>query len=87
MPDAFSNAAACGLDDVRSHVILNAQHSPYRGSEMRLAETFLGEISDHSITLFDKGFWGADLLLSVANEGSNRQLFTPARKNLVMEEV
>lgn len=30
------------LMNVRSHVILDAQLNPYRGSEMRLAETFLG---------------------------------------------
>ena len=75
------------LMNVRSHVILDAQLSPYRGSEMRLAETFLGQIPDNSITLFDKGFWGADLLLSVADGGCNRHWLTPARKNLVMEEV
>lgn len=75
------------LMNVRSHVILDAQLSPYRGSEMRLAETFLGQIPDNSITLFDKGFWGADLLLNVADGGSNRHWLTPARKNLVMEEV
>ncbi|AZF48587.1 Transposase [Pseudomonas sp. R2-7-07] len=47
------------LMNVRSHVILDAQLSPYRGSEMRLAETFLGQIPDNSIILFDKCFWGA----------------------------
>ncbi|RML51228.1 hypothetical protein ALQ93_200076 [Pseudomonas syringae pv. pisi] len=75
------------LMNVRSHVILDAQLSPFRGSEMRLAETFLGQIPDNSITLFDKGFWGADLLLSVVGGGANRHWLTPARKNLVMEEV
>ncbi|WP_420917735.1 IS4 family transposase [Pseudomonas syringae group genomosp. 7] len=75
------------LMNVRSHVILDAQLSPFRGSEMRLAETYLGQIPDNSITLFDKGFWGADLLLSVVGGGANRHWLTPARKNLVMEEV
>lgn len=75
------------LMNVRSHVIVDAQLSPYRGSEMRLAEAFQESIPDNSITLFDKGFWGADLLLSVAGGGRNRHWLTPARKNLVMEEV
>src|SRR5690606_41963958 len=43
------------LMNVRSHVILDAQLSPYRRSEMRLADEFLQQIPDHSITLFDKG--------------------------------
>ncbi|WP_423228030.1 IS4 family transposase [Phytopseudomonas dryadis] len=75
------------LMNVRSHVILDAQLTPYRSSEMRLAETFLAQIPDNSVTLFDKGFWGADLLLSLAGNGSNRHWLTPARKNLVMEEI
>ncbi|MGU0876961.1 IS4 family transposase, partial [Pseudomonas aeruginosa] len=69
------------------HVILDAQLNPYRSSETRLAETFLAQIPDNSVTLFDKGFWGADLLLSLAGYGSNRHWLTPARKNLVMEEI
>jgi hypothetical protein len=59
------------LINIRSHVILDAQLSPYRGSEMRLAQTFLGQIPNNSITLFDKGFWGADLLLSAVGGGAN----------------
>lgn len=39
--------------NLRSHVILDAQLRSYRGSEMRLAETFLEQIPDHSITLLD----------------------------------
>lgn len=75
------------LMNVLSHVILDAQLSPYRGSEIRLAETFLGKIPANSITLSNKGFWGADLLLSVADGGSSRHWLTPTRKGLVMEEV
>ncbi|MNV58343.1 hypothetical protein D3C71_1507100 [compost metagenome] len=44
------------LMNVRSHVILDAQLSPYRRSEMRLAGEFLQQIPDYSVTLFDKGF-------------------------------
>tara|TARA_Y100000748_G_scaffold219571_2_gene184586 strand:+ start:11210 stop:12541 length:1332 start_codon:yes stop_codon:yes gene_type:complete len=75
------------LMNVRSHVIVDAQLSPYRGSEMRLAETCLAQIPDRSITLFDKGFWGADLLLSVVAGGTDRHWLIPTRKSLVMEEV
>ncbi len=75
------------LMNVRSHLILDAQLSPYRRSEMRLADEFLQQIPDHSVTLFDKGFWSADLMLSLSNVGTNRHWLTPARKNLVSEEV
>lgn len=75
------------LMNVRSHLILDAQLSPYRRSEMRLADEFLQQIPDHSVTLFDKGFWSADLMLSLSGAGANRHWLTPARKNLVSEEI
>ena len=75
------------LMNVRSHVILDAQLSPYRRSELRLADEFLARIPDHSITLFDKGFWGADFLLRLASEGKQRHWLIPERKGAVSEEL
>lgn len=75
------------LMNVRSHVIVDAQLSPYRRSEMRLADTLLAQLPDRSITLFDKGFWSAHLMLSVSQQGKERHWLTPARKNVVSEEI
>lgn len=74
------------LMNVRSHVILDAQLSPYRRSEMRLADEFLQQIPDHSVTLFDKGFWGAEMLSSLSKSGTNRHWLIPAKKGLICEE-
>ncbi len=75
------------LMNVRSHVILDAQLSPFRRSELRLADTFLDRIPDDSVTLFDKGFWGADFLLRLTAEGKHRYWLIPERKGLVSEEI
>lgn len=75
------------LMNVRSHIILDAQLSPYRRSEMRLADGFTAQIPDHSVTLFDKGFWGADFLISLMTSGVQRHWLIPERKGLVYEEV
>ncbi len=75
------------LMNVRSHIIVDAQLSPYRRSELRLADEFLAHIPDHSITLFDKGFWGADFLLRLASQGVQRHWLIPERKGAVFEEV
>lgn len=75
------------LMNVRSHVLVDARLGPYRTSEMRCAEQILESIPEHSVTLFDKGFWGADLLLSVSCNAHNRHWLTPARKKLVVEEI
>lgn len=75
------------LMNVRSHLILDAQLSPYRRSEIRLADEFLRQIPNHSVTLFDKGFWSADLLLGLAEGDKHRHWLIPARKGLVSDEI
>lgn len=39
------------------------------------------------MTLFDKGFWGAELLSSPSGTGTNRHWLIPAKKGMVCEEV
>lgn len=73
--------------NARSHVILDAVISPYRSGEIRLAEHFYQRIPSHSVTLLDKGFWGADLLLSLHNSGKEKHWLIPARQNAVAEVV
>lgn len=75
------------LMNVRSHLLMDAQLTPYRHSEMRAAETFLEQIPDHSITLFDKGFWGANLLYSLASAGCQRHWLIPAKKHVVSDVI
>jgi hypothetical protein len=75
------------LMNVRSHLVLDAQLSPFRRSEIRLADSFIAQIPDHSVTLFDKGFWSADLLLTLKGQAQHRHWLIPARKGLVSEEV
>ena len=45
------------------------------------------QIPDDSITLLDKGFWSADLLLSLSQRGQNRHWLLPERKGLIREEI
>lgn len=75
------------LMNTRSHIMLDAQVSPYRKGEIRLAEEFVSAIPNHSITLLDKAFWGADLLLKISQKSAHRHWLIPARKNAVYEEV
>src|SRR5690606_24357129 len=75
------------LMNVRSHILVDAQISPYRRGEIPLASKFLNQIPDHSITLFDKGFWSADLLLSLSMQVQGRHWLIPERKNLKSEVI
>ena len=69
--------------NVRSHVIVDAAISPYRRGEIPLAKGFIDSLPDNSVTLLDKGFYGADLLCRIAMEGKQRHWLIPARKGLV----
>lgn len=71
------------LMNVRSHVIVDASISPYRRGEIPLAMPLIHKLPDHSITLLDKGFYSADLLISLASHGTQRHWLIPARKGLV----
>lgn len=57
--------------NVRSHVIANAAISPYRKGEIPLASEFIHSLPDNSVTLLDKSFFGADLLLRIQAEDTD----------------
>ena len=55
----------------RSHVIVDGAISPYRKGEILLAKSLMKQLPNNCVTLLDKGFYGADLLL-----GINKQKIT-----------
>lgn len=69
--------------NVRSHVIVDAAISPYRRGEIPLAKDFIDALPANSVTLLDKGFYGADLLSSITMNGSHRHWVIPAKKGVV----
>lgn len=75
------------LMNARSHVIANAAISPYRKGEIPLARDFVDAIPGNSVTLLDKGFFSADLLLSIQDEPDNRHWLIPERKGTVRTEL
>ena len=68
------------LMNVRSHVLANAAISLYRRGEIPLAAEFIEAIPAHSVTLLDKGFVSADLLLKFQNGAANPHWRIPERK-------
>ncbi|RUO76541.1 IS4 family transposase [Idiomarina tyrosinivorans] len=83
----FPMLRCVALMNVRSHVIVDACISPYRRGEVPLAMPLIHKLPDHSITLLDKGFYSADLLVSLASSGVDRHWLLPARKGLVSTVV
>ncbi|WP_339470750.1 IS4 family transposase [Pseudomonas sp. EL_65y_Pfl1_R83] len=75
------------LMNARSHIIANAAISPYRKGEIPLARDFVEAIPNDSVTLLDKGFFSADLLLSIQSPEQNRHWMIPERKGTVRTEI
>ena len=73
------------LMNLGSHVLLNAATAPFRRSEILLAQSMMASVPDNSVTLFDKLFYSADLLLTLNQQGNNRHWLLPARRNVVAE--
>lgn len=82
---AYSVMRLVALMNLGSHILLNAVTAPYRQSETVLALSMLATIPDNSITLFDKLFYSADLLLTLNQQGCNRHWLLPAWKNIASE--
>lgn len=82
---SYPQVRAVSLTATASHLIRAAVFGEYGQNEMRYARELLPQIPDHSLTVFDKGFFSADILLGLGAEGINRHWLIPARTNLRWE--
>lgn len=73
--------------ELSSHLITGSAFDSYDVNEMKLAERLITSTPDHSITLFDKGFYSLGLLHQWQSTGENRHWLIPVRKNLQYEEI
>jgi hypothetical protein len=64
---------------LRSHMIARAAFGPYDNGEYTYAAQLWDRMPDASLTLIDKGFLSAALLLSLQNSGKNRHWLLPAK--------
>ena len=73
--------------EITSHQLINSAFSGYRTNEMVLAEQLIDTTPDHSLTLFDKGYYSLGLLHRWHQTGNQRHWLIPARKDLNYEVV
>ena len=83
----YPNMRLVALMNLRSHCLLDASIKPYNQNEMVMAKPMLDSIPDHSLTLFDKGFYSADILLGLQASGDSRHWLIPKRSNIVYEVI
>ena len=63
--------------EITSHQLLNSAFAGYRTNEMKLAEQLIETTPDHSLTIFDKGYYSLGLLNRWHQAGKNRHWMLP----------
>jgi hypothetical protein len=70
-----------------TRILAGASFGNYITNEMRLAPEVIAQIPDRSVTVFDKGFFSAELLLGLTERGESRHFIIPARADLTWEVI
>lgn len=84
-PGGYPMLRLVTLMALRSHLLLAARFGPYRASERTLAQALWDEIPGHSLVLFDKGFWSAEVALNLTSRKTH--WLTRARKDLTWKRL
>jgi len=67
---------------LRSHLLASAAFGPYAKGEHTYALGLWSSVPDDSLTIVDKGFFAAYVLVPLARDGKNRHWLTRGKKNL-----
>lgn len=73
--------------ELTSHLLVQAVMESCAVNEMVLAEQLVARTPDHSLTLFDKGFYSLGLLHAWQNAGCERHWLLPLKKGTRYEVV
>ena len=73
--------------ELTSHQLINSVFDKYKSNEMVLAEQLIDDTPNHSLTLFDKGYYSLGLLHRWNSRGEERHWLIPARKGLQFEVI
>ncbi|WGG02140.1 IS4 family transposase [Pseudomonas sp. GD03721] len=71
--------------ELTSHMLVSSAFAGYHSNEMKLAEQLIDSTPDHSLTLFDRGFYSLGLLHRWQQTGTQRHWLLPLRKDAQYE--
>jgi hypothetical protein len=78
----YPMARIVALMVLRSHLLAGVWFGPYGGTnELEHAKELRASVPDHSLTVLDRGFLAAPMLLGIESGGQNRQWLTRAKSN------
>lgn len=84
---AYPLVRVVALMALRSHLLADVRFGPYATGEVTYAKDLWAEIPDHSLTIEDRGFFGAGALIPLAEQGVERHWLTRARADIVYKVV
>lgn len=67
--------------ELSTHLITASAFDDYKVNEMVLAEKLIKDTPDHSLTMFDRGFYSMGLLHAWQSAGTERHWLLPLKKN------
>jgi len=73
--------------ELTSHQLISSEFDNYKTNEMKLAERLIERTPDHSLTMFDKGYYSLGLLNRWHQSGKERHWLIPARPDLQYEVI
>ena len=75
------------LTALATHLVRDAVFGAYGKNEVLYAKPLLDQVPNRSLTVFDKGFFSAGLLLHLQTQGIERHWLIPAKANTVWERL
>lgn len=78
---AYPMVRGVGLMALRSHLLAAVAFGPYETGEITYAVNLWSSVPDDSLTIVDRGFLSARILIPLARDGKNRQWLIRTKKN------
>lgn len=82
---SYPQVRAVSLTAIPTHLVGDIAFGCYDVNEMRYAKELVPRIPDDSLTVFDKGFFAAEILCGLTMQGKNRHFLIPAKANTCWE--
>lgn len=70
-----------------SHMLLAASHNTCKNSEITLVQELIASVTEHSLTLFDKGYFSVAFLHRWESKGAQCHWLVPLKKNTQYQVV
>ncbi len=84
---SYPQVRAVSLTAIPTHLVGDMVFGAYGQNEMLYAKTLLEDIPDNSLTVFDRGFLSAEILLGLSLKGMQRHYLIPAKSNTKWERL